>query len=77
MSRRPQTCKKFDCNEVRSIYSQHGFCEKHDIEADLEEQERYDASPRAAALKALDEADTIEELKDFIREYIVETMIDG
>jgi hypothetical protein len=71
MSRRPQTCKNGHCTEVRSRYSSRGFCEKHDIEADMEEQSEYDADPKRDIERQLENATTVEDLKDFIREHFM------
>jgi len=71
MGRRHQTCKQWGCTEVRSRYSSHGFCDAHEDEAQAKEQDQYDADPKRDIERQLENATTVEDLKDFIREHLM------
>lgn len=74
MAWRGQTCKHRDCTEVRSRYSSHGFCSEHEEEAQAQEQDEYDADPKRDIERQLEEATTVEDLKDFIRQHLMDLL---
>jgi hypothetical protein len=74
MGRRVQTCKHRDCSEERSRYSSYGFCPEHEDEAQAQEQDSYDADPKRDIERQLENATTVEDLKDFIREHLMDLL---
>jgi hypothetical protein len=75
MSRRQQTCKRHDCDKPRERYGSYGFCHDHEVEMEIQEQAEREASPKYQALQALEECKTGTDLKDFIREHLIETLL--
>lgn len=75
MGRRQQTCKRHDCAEPRERYGSHGFCQTHEVEMEIQEQAELEASPKYQALQALEECAASVDLKNFIREHLIEALL--
>ena len=71
MGRRQQTCKHSDCTKARERWSPDGFCLDHAQEAEAQRHEEYMADPQRAVESQLADCETVEDLRDFIREHLL------
>lgn len=71
---RQRYCKYLNCYENRDSYSIHNMCSVHEQITDAQIAQDFSNSPQGIALNALEEVATLGDMKEFLRQYFVETL---